>query len=321
MYLINLFQNTTRYKKNIIANNNENSKIEIKSFKNTQGQLEYIRKNINDETAILYRNNISAIDVMNMLNNNNISYYIKDSNMSFFNHFIIKDIIDILNFANDRRDFDSFQRIYYKFNAYFKKDFIKQISYMDPNKDIFERLYKCDGINNFYEDKIATLDFVLDRISSYNIERAIKNIYLSTGYKEYLEEKARREQIQFIQYVKIIDTLINISKGLKTQKELEDKFLYLRKTQKESSKNISKLTLSTVHGSKGLEYNNVIVIDLIDEIFPNTNSKKDIALLEEERRLFYVAMTRAKNKLHLIYPQSIQKEKTKRSQFIDEIIK
>lgn len=314
-------RNKKRYKKNIVPVNDSKSKIEIKALSSTKGQLKYIIDHLEKDTAILYRNNISAISVMNALNDNNIEYYIKDSNMAFFNNFILKDIKDIINFSIDRTDFDSFSRIYYKFNAYLKKDFLNQISLMDPNLSIIDRLYECDGINRFYEDKLATLDFILDRIETNDISKQILLVYNSSGYGDYLEEKAKRDGVQYLQYVKIIDTLIDISSNLKTFSDLENKYDELKERQKEASKLTSNLTLSTCHGSKGLEFNNVILIDLIDGIFPNYKADDDINLLEEERRLFYVAMTRAKNKLHLIFPKKIIYEKCGPSKFIDELIK
>lgn len=320
--------NKNRYGKNLKSVNELEDKIEIINAKNTRIQtnhvikkaLEYTKKG--ESVAILYRNNISSINYINAFEDND-PFYIKDGKMAFYTHFIISDVIDILNFSMDRSDIKSFEKIYYKLNMYLKKDFINQIKNMDPSMDIISRLEECDGVNRFYMEKFDLLDFFVDKIRSSNVDKALEIIFDQLGYGEYLEELSRRNKTPMITYKRVIDTIFNVSKGLKKLKDLEEKFIYLKTKQKEHSKYSSPITLSTIHGAKGLEYDNVFLIDMIEDEFPSAFSLKsdDPDILEEERRLFYVAMTRARKRLSIISLKNLAKGKAEISMFIKEIIK
>ncbi|MFM1535004.1 3'-5' exonuclease, partial [Helcococcus ovis] len=144
----------------------------------------------------------------------------------------------------------------------------------------------------------------------------------SMDYYEYVKELSRRTTGSMISYDRIIDTLINISKDIKSVSEFENKVRNLIEKQKNHGINSSNLTLSTIHGSKGLEFDNVFIIDLVDKEFPSSYSEsvnEELGILEEERRLFYVGITRAKYNLTLLYPKKLFINEVKNSSFINEI--
>jgi len=318
--------NTVRYDKNLQSTKEEKNKINLIRAKNSRIQTNYIVKEILDKgkdrtIAVLYRNNISSINIINALSGKT-DFYIKDGKFAFYDHFIIRDVINMINFSYDQTDIDLFEKIYYKFNLYLKKDFINQIKIMDHRSNIVDRLEDCDGVYTFYQEKFELLRYYLYQLRYLDVDDAIKFIFSNIGYYEYLKEYARRSKTPILTYDRVIDTLINISRGCKTVKDLEDKFNELNRAQKEASQAKSNITLSTIHGSKGLEYDNVYLIDLIDEEFPSAYSmdeNEDVGVLEEERRLFYVAVTRAKENLSLVTLKRLNNRKVEPSLFLKEL--
>lgn len=320
--------NKQRYSKSITPVKDAGNNIDINAANSTKRQTEYVieqaKKHIknNESTAILYRNNISAINIIEKLDD--INFYIKDGKLAFYSHQIIQDIVNIYHFSKDTYDIKLFEKIYYKLNLFIKKDFIEQVKFMDQNKDVIERLKNCEGVNNFFLEKIYLLSYLMDKLADLDFYDAILYIVNSMDYYEYLKEYARRSSSSMISVNRTLDTLINISKGIKTVKEFENKVKMLKERQKTHSNKQELLTLSTIHGSKGLEFDNVYLIDLVEHEFPSMQAEsadEELGILEEERRLFYVGMTRAKKNLSLIYPKKLYTNQVEKSSFLDEIIK
>ncbi|MFL8887954.1 ATP-dependent helicase [Helcococcus kunzii] len=319
--------NKQRYSKSIKSIKEDGNIIELNAAKNTRLQTEHVieqaKKHINNNqtVAILYRNNISAINIIEKLDD--IDFYIKDGQFAFYSHQIIQDIINIYHFSKDTYDIKLFEKIFYKLNLFIRRDFIEQIKFMNQNEDVIERLKQCEGVNNFFLEKIYLLSYLMDKLSQLDFYDAILYIINHMDYYEYLKEYARRSSSSMISIDRTIDTLINISKDVKTVKEFENKIFLLKERQKNHSNKQQLLTLSTIHGAKGLEFDNVYIIDLVENEFPSMQAEsadEELGVLEEERRLFYVGMTRAKQNLSLIYPKKLYTNSVEKSSFIDEII-
>lgn len=321
-----IINNKSRYNKIINPTREVGSIININKVKNTNSQISHILKMVksdlekNETVAILYRNNISAISFIDRIND--IDFYIKDGKMAFYSNQIIKDVLNIIYFAIDPYDINLFEKIYYKLNLFIKKDFVKQIKYMSKRTSIIEKLKECEGMNEFFLDKIYLLDYHFSKLSDMNFEKSVKYIFYHMEYYEFLKEFSRRSTGSLIALNRIIDTIISISKGIENISDFNSKIDRLISKQRNHSFNKKNLTLSTIHGAKGLEFDNVYMIDLIEKEFPaqSTNSSIEGELLEEERRLFYVAMTRAKNNLSLFYPDKLHNLSVEKSRFIDEIL-
>lgn len=323
-----IVNNKVRYKKSIIPTHDKGPTVSLNRVKSLSSQTDHVvemaKKDLADgmNVAILYRNNISAIPYVNKLRDY-LDFYIKDGKNTFFVHQIIQDISHTLNFAKDPNDLASFEKIFYKFNLYIRKDFINQVKMMDPHKSVLNNMKEADGINNFFLEKIQDLEFHLAKLSDMPFYKAVNYIVFSMDYYDYLKELARRSLSSMISYDRIIDTLLNISKDCKTLRDFQDKSKSLMALQKKNSLTPSDLTLSTIHGSKGLEYDSVYIIDLIEDEFPTSyasSQDEDLGILEEERRLFYVGITRAKKKLSLFYPDKLYLNQVNRSSFIEELL-
>ena len=321
-------QNNLRFKKTIVTDNPIKDPISISKVVNLEKQYDFLVKNLieNDDynnTAILYRNNLSAIGVMNSLSKNNIPFYNRDTKLRFFNHFILRDISNFLRLSYDTSNIGYFERIYFKMRGFTSRIQLDYIKKMSSQGSIFSKLLEIPDLNSFYQNNFYELEKDFNRLSKLEFKKAVSFIEYQLGYEDYLRDSAKKfgqtyESLKnILQLIKIIgEECVDLDEFLNKIKNLNN----LAKNKKHSG-----ITLSTIHSAKGLEFNNVYIIDMIKGEFPNNKSLEkyldnDIKAYEEERRLFYVAMTRAKDKLTLIVPAN----KTpifESSIFIDELRK
>ena len=295
--------NKIRYEKSSKHTTEENSQIMLFKVKNSTIQArELVNKiseiNPNETIGVLYRNNISSLYVAEMLKNNDIDFFVKENKFDFYSNRILNDVKNILLFSEDTTDLEVFKRIYFKLNAYIKKDFITKLEYKPYNQCVLESLLDLDKLNDFYLNKFTSLRNDFKRLKRMKMEDKIDCILYELGYGDYLDNF---NDFSNLNYNLIFDLIKYLSKDLKTFDEFIEKLDNLKELLKNASSSKSNISISTIHSSKGLEYDNVFIIDLIDGEFPQKSilNSFDEKLLEEERRLFYVAMTRARKRLFL----------------------
>ena len=295
--------NKIRYDKSSKHTTEENSQIMLFKVKNSTIQArEWVKRifeiNPNETIGVLYRNNISSLYVAEMLKNNDIDFFVKENKFDFYSNRILNDVKNILLFSEDTTDLEVFKRIYFKLNAYIKKDFITKLEYKPYNQCVLESLLDLDELNDFYLNKFTSLRNDFKRLKRMKMEDKIDCILYELGYGDYLDNF---NEFSNLNYNLIFDLIKYLSKDLKTFDEFIEKLDNLKELLKNASSSKSNISISTIHSSKGLEYDNVFIIDLIDGEFPQKSilNSFDEKLLEEERRLFYVAMTRARKRLFL----------------------
>lgn len=295
--------NKIRYEKSSKHTTEENSQIMLFKVKNSTIQARELVKRIfeinpNETIGVLYRNNISSLYVAEMLKNNDIDFFVKENKFDFYSNRILNDVKNILLFSEDTTDLEVFKRIYFKLNAYIKKDFIAKLEYKPYNQCVLDSLLDLDELNNFYLNKFTSLRNDFKRLKRMKMEDKIDCILYELGYGDYLDNF---NEFSNLNYNLIFDLIKYLSKDLKTFDEFIEKLDNLKELLKNASSSKSNISISTIHSSKGLEYDNVFIIDLIDGEFPQKSilNSFDEKLLEEERRLFYVAMTRARKRLFL----------------------
>ncbi len=322
-----IHQNKNRYAKKITTNNPYIGPIEVVKFKSILDQYSFILNDLKDKdnsSAILYRNNISALGLLNIFEKNNISFYIRDVRLKFFNHWIVKDILSFMEFSLERNDISLYESSYYKTKGYISKKMIHWLKSKNVKGSLFSQLLKYPGLPEYYKKGIRELELDFKRLSKLSPYLSIEYIMKNLDYGNYLRENSMKfgstyqSLIEMIFYLKLIAKETTDLISFKERLELLNKELFL------STKNTSAITLSTIHSAKGLEFDNVYIIDLIDGSFPSANSIEELenhkpALYEEERRLFYVAMTRAKESLHLLSYASIEDKTTEASRFLKEL--
>lgn len=317
-------QNKNRYKKDFKVNRKNPSQIKIKSFKNFSKEYAYILENIdkNENTGILFRNNISAISLISYLLENNIDFSINSKIMDFFESKIFLDMINIINFSNNFNNVEIFSEIYYKISSYLSKDDIEKLIYKPINGDIFD-FFENSDIEDFKKDALFNIEKKLNHLRKLDIDKKISFIYQSLSYKNYIDMLSRKYREETVNKDIYIESLKYFTKSCENLDQVYEKIKIIEKKSKSLSEN--NLKLSTIHSSKGLEYDTVFVIDLIKNEFPIIlDEENHLERLEEERRIFYVAITRAKNSLHLLSLKNRNKKKVEPSIFYknsQEIIK
>lgn len=311
-------ENKFRYEKEIISKKDKGDKIIIKTLHDSYDQYNFIRKNIdNDKTnAILFRNNISAINLVSFLLEDGIDFSINDDFLDFFKSQIIDDIFDIIKFSEDFNNVSAFENIYYKIKTFIKKTEIEKLNTKPLNQDVFDFFYNFidyDRKNSLYD-----IEKKLKHLRNLPLSRKISYIYKYMGYKEYASLKANKFAEDVINKDLFIESLINFTQDLETIGDFDKKVLSLKKKIKMISK--SSIILQTIHRSKGLEYDKVFVVDLNKNEFPIIDYEKDpIKNLEEERRIFYVAMTRARDNLYILATKRRNNKKALPSEFFTRI--
>ncbi len=325
--IANIFisQNEKRFEKTVITNNPFDKPVNIIKLKEPKDQYDFIEKELEKDKgdiAVLYRNNLSSIGLVEYFERKNYSFNIKDKKTKFFSHFITRDILDILNFSRDLSDIDLYEKFYFKLKGYISK---RHIEYLKRNrgKNVFNILKNYPDLPSYYHKNINGLLVGFKKIARVDVYEAIDYIDKEMGYGDYLKENAKRFMEtestlnEYLYYLKLIaKSTKSLDLFIGRLKELEYDLLKAKDAG-------AKLTFSTVHSAKGLEFSRVFVVDLYEGTLPSTSSIEDLRedpeLYEEERRLFYVAMTRAKKELYLMYSHYTNGMKNEISSFVTDL--
>lgn len=249
------------------------------------------------QTAVLYRNNDSALPLIDLMERQGLPFRCRQMDDTFFTHRIVADLLDIIAFANDRRNTEVFLRIYYKIGCGITK---KAAEYaceacQRSGKTVLEELLTFSPLSQYARDSAAGLMDLLPQLLEETAARGLKRIWTELRYKDYVEQ----QQLDGNKF-EILTLLAEREADLNT---LVARLDYLRMLVSAPPEPSSEgLILSTVHSSKGLEYETVYLLDVLDGILPAVTEPKgpeEERRYQEERRLFYVAMTRAKDHLYL----------------------
>lgn len=289
-------QNTNRYEKNIFTKKDLGDKVHLANLNDSKEAYKYIIDHMDPKktNAILYRNNISCLNLISFLIDDDRDFTINFPSYDYFNSKIIRDLENIIEFSNDFYNVDLFSEIYYKINTYLNKEEIVKLAYKPKNLDVFSYLEEIVDDEKSYN--LANVKRKLIHLRKLHLDKKISYIYTYMGYGTYIDTFSKKYYELIYNKDLYIESLINFLKDLKCLDEFHEK---IRKYEKMNQKlTSSNLILSTIHRSKGLEYDNVFIIDLVKNEFPMLKENENN--LEEERRVFYVAMTRAKENLYLL---------------------
>ncbi|HZK83702.1 MAG TPA: ATP-dependent helicase [Desulfosporosinus sp.] len=323
--------NMQRYKKTMFTVNPSDKAIVIRSFEYGYQQLDYVIKELKKkekigQTAILYRNNVSAINLIDHLEGANLPFYVRDSGYKFFNHWVIKDILNFMRFSYSDKNVRILETIYAKFDSYISKQQIDYLKGQDPTKSVFDHLADLPNLPAFRKKNFQELKRQFKKLNAMNPLDALRHIRKELHYEKKLEDFSERLGLSMESFHWILSTLENIAQGIKTLKDFADRLRHLEQLMCRSAVNKGQnaVTLSTLHSAKGLEFESVYMLDLVDGILPNLESiktaeQKKTASLEEERRLFYVGMTRAKKDLELLTVENLNDRDVIESQFVGQI--
>ena len=319
--------NKCRHDKNMCTDNQLIVPVKNIILKDCRYQYNYIMKMVEDNTeelAILYRNNDSALPVIDLFEKNNISYRLKENDGIFFSVNTIVDIMNILIFAFTPSDASLFKDFYYKIGVKVKKDVIMEsvLLHGSSNQSFFRTLEKHHSFEKWQVKKLLETEKHFLHLKKMNSFNSIIYILSKMEYGKFIKERGLDDSK--------IKTLIALANQNPELPLFIERMASLKElVNKGSSDPDSNIILSTIHSSKGLEYDNVLLIDVRDGIFPSVvideREENDIPdelknELEEERRLFYVGVTRAKKKLEIFDYEAAYGEKCETAVFTRQLL-
>lgn len=275
----------------------------------------FVGENYNN-SAVLYRTNMEARSLIDAFARGKIPFVLLDKGYNFFEHFICKDIIAYLTLSMNPFDKEAFNLIINKPFRYISKSNLAYVSSYKEYKNSFDILIDKNDMAPFQAKKLDDLKKEVAYLNKVSLGSSIQYIISSLGYIDYLREYANKFNQNFSDLEDILEELKGAAEGFKTIHEFLTHVNNV-KEEIEKSKVVSDgVILSTVHGVKGMEFKNVFIINCTEETIPHKSSIENN--LEEERRLFYVAITRAIKNLYVFAPKTIRGKFSDMSRFIVE---
>ena len=318
--------NVNRYPKQIITTNEQGETVHIQEVRHPIEESKYVVSQIQEakkrgipssEIAVLFRTNVEARALAETFMEYNMPFRMKECMPNLYEHFIAQDLITYLKMALGDRSRKSFLAIMNRPNRYIGRDSVEGTTIS------FESLRK------FYCDK----DWMLDRIDQLEVDfRILKNmapygaiqyIRKHIGYDEFLKEYAAFRKINMADLKEVLREIEERAKAFRTIEEwfthIEEYSEELKRQSQQKETDPEAITFMTMHGSKGLEFDLVFIIGANETITPykKAETKEEV---EEERRMFYVAMTRARKKLIISYTKERNGKSMAQSRFVGELL-
>ena len=299
--------NSKRFPKTFKAKNGDGAPVSLIEFKNPFHEVNSIIKDIKDyiksgqdinSIAVLYRTNLSPRLLIERLMRNNIPFTIRDAIPNLFDHWVAKDIISYIKLAINMGDKSDLLRISNKPNRYISRDSLSS------SRANIETLFDYYDDKSYMIKRIVELREHLRTIKNLKPATALRYIRNVVGYDEYIEEYCDMNGVESDDCYSILGDLENSAAEYNDfndwfvhMDEYKDELIEARKKSNENDKGVR---LMTFHSSKGLEFDIVYIIDVNEGSVPYKKAK-GVDEIEEERRMFYVAMTRARKKLFICY--------------------
>lgn len=318
--------NVNRYPKQIITTNEQGDTVHIQEVRHPIEESKYVVSQIQEakkrgipssEIAVLFRTNVEARALAETFMEYNMPFRMKERMPNLYEHFIAQDLTTYLKMALGDRSRKSFLAIMNRPNRYIGRDSVEGTTIS------FESLRK------FYCDK----DWMLDRIDQLEVDfRILKNmapygaiqyIRKHIGYDEFLKEYAAFRKINMEDLKEVLREIEERAKAFRTIEEwfthIEEYSEELKRQSQQKETDPEAITFMTMHGSKGLEFDLVFIIGANETITPykKAETKEEV---EEERRMFYVAMTRARKKLIISYTKERNGKSMAQSRFVGELL-
>ena len=318
--------NVNRYPKQIITTNEQGETVHIQEVRHPIEESKYVVSQIQEakkrgipssEIAVLFRTNVEARALAETFMEYNMPFRMKERMPNLYEHFIAQDLTTYLKMALGDRSRKSFLAIMNRPNRYIGRDSVEGTTIS------FESLRK------FYCDK----DWMLDRIDQLEVDfRILKNmapygaiqyIRKHIGYDEFLKEYAAFRKINMEDLKEVLREIEERAKAFRTIEEwfthIEEYSEELKRQSQQKETDPEAITFMTMHGSKGLEFDLVFIIGANETITPykKAETKEEV---EEERRMFYVAMTRARKKLIISYTKERNGKSMVQSRFVGELL-
>ncbi len=318
--------NTVRYNKKIVSNFDYEEPIRIHHMKTRQEENQHIIEMIReyrkkgtpyDEMAIIMRTNVQARTIVHKLMEYNIPFQMRDKVPCIYDHFAVSNILDYVKAAMGIRDRSLFLKIWNKPNRYLSRDLLSEAT-VDLEKIKAQLKDKDWAVAN-----IEQLEYDLKVLSGLKPYAAIHFIRKAIGYDRYLADYAEYRHLHVDDLYHTLDEVQEMAKQFRSYREWFEGIDQYRVQFKEHMKrkkdaNQSSLVVTTMHSAKGLEFDTVFILEANESIIPYKKAGK-LEEIEEERRMFYVAMTRARHHLHIYEVEEFYNKNLAPSRFLNEL--
>lgn len=323
--------NKKRFQKNIRGTNIGGNLPVIINSENTRQEAFMIANKIKQmsktadlsEIAVIYRTNIQARPLIDVFMDMRIPFVVKDDAPGIYEHWISKDVYAYFKLALDRSDNASFERIANKPKRYISKSALAIAR--KKGGSVLSNLYDDKATPIWLLTRLEELMFYLNALKSRTPYEAFRYLRQAVGYDDYIKEYADYRKMNSKGMFEILTELQEAAKGYENIEEyinhVDDVIIKIKDdkaAKRQKSMIQSGVTLSTMHGVKGLEYETVFVASVIEGIVPHEKSKTDTEL-EEECRMLYVAMTRAKSRLYISVLKSRNEVNSIKSRYLKDI--
>lgn len=317
--------NSSRFDKQLRTENPRGIPIEIREFETdseeTTWLLRQIQKDLQEgcplrEIAILFRTNVGCRMTVERFLEYNLPFTMRDVLPNLYEHWLAKNMVSYMRLAMGGRSRSDFLAIMNRPNRYLSREafYEKEMPFEILYQFYEEKEWMCDRIEKFEHD--------LKMMKQMTPYAAINYIRYVIGYDAYLKEYAQYRKIKVEELYEILQ---EIQESAKPYKTYEEWFAYMeayKEKLKEQAEKIREqreaVTISTLHSVKGLEYDRVYILDVNEGTMPYQKAMTDQEM-EEERRMFYVGMTRARKELHLYWIRERFGKKLEPSRFLAEL--
>lgn len=318
--------NTIRYEKPIVSAKAFEEPIRIHHMDTRLEENQHILKEISkyykegisySEMAIIVRTNIQARNIVHKLMEYNIPFQIRDKMPCIYDHFTVKNVFDYIRAAMGNRERSLFLRILNRPNRYLARDLLTE-SIVD-----FEQLRVKVKEKEWAVDNITQMEYELKILKDLKPYAAVNFIRKAIGYDAYLREYAEYRHLNVDDFYTVLDEVQEMAKQYKTYEEWLDGIAQYRMEFEEHMKlnnreNKNGIVVTTMHSAKGLEFDAVFILEANEGLTPYKKAVKPEEI-EEERRMFYVAMTRARNHLHIYEVRDYYNKELEPSRFLKEL--
>ncbi len=313
--------NKKRFDKKLVSKKSEEGKYEIVSTTDVNSENEAIIANVREhyalgipyeEQAVLYRTNIEPRRLVYKLNQFNIPYTISDSLPNIFEHFVVKGVLNYMRFAMGDRSRAVFLQIMNKPGRYISRNLL-----IEDEIDFNELRYRARD-KEYVVERIDKLMADLRLISKMRPYPALNFIRNAVGFDDYIKDYAEFRQLDADELYEVLDEFASMIVDFKSYAEMFEfieEYSEVLKKQQIEERDKKGLKLMTMHSSKGLEFDCVYIMNVVEGCIPYRKAKTS-AEIEEERRMLYVAMTRARHELYVYTPKEVSGKPKDRSSFL-----
>lgn len=271
-----------------------------------------------NDCAVLFRTNTQPRLFMSQLMAYNIPFRTRDNIPNLYEHWITRDILTYIRLAQGSRARKDFLQIMNRPNRYITRESLGEDTVAF---DVWEE-YFYGKKQHWVAERIEQLEGDLRVLSRTGPFAAINYIRMGIGYEEYLKNYAEYRRISEDNLMEVLEELQDGAREFRTYEEwfahMEEYTKELQRQKKQQEMLSECISLATLHSAKGLEYKRVHIIDVNEELMPYKKAVLD-ADLQEERRMFYVGVTRAKENLYIHSVKKYNGREVDVSRFVDEM--